>query len=172
MNSDPDYFFHVNLFYKQLKNVFMQSEDSKLLMEKLNHYIIEMYLKGVNFYSGKCGKVIPIIMPDLKELIDQKYNKVILYGASDTGQDYYRYLQLYPSIQVVAWTEYRWMELKEQGLPLIDVKCLKDMEYDKVLIAVESRDLATKIAEELSSEYNISNDKFYWKSPIRLVETF
>ena len=64
------------------------------------------------------------------------------------------------------------MELKEQGLPLIDVKCLKDMEYDKVLIAVESRDLATKIAEELSSEYNISNDKFYWKSPIRLVETF
>lgn len=172
MNSDPDYFFHVNLFYKQLKNVFMQSEDSKLLMEKLNHYIIEMYLKGVNFYSGKCGKVIPIIMPDLKELIDQKCNKVILYGASDTGQDYYRFLQLYSSIQVVAWTEYRWMELKEQGLPLIDVKCLKDMEYDKVLIAVESRDLATKIAEELSSEYNISNDKFYWKSPIRLVETF
>lgn len=171
-NVSTRYFSSYELFFDKLEKVFAESDYSAMLLSKLERYKIDVYLKGLNNYTGvsRVG-IVPLLLPDIQELVQADVKKIILYGASDVGQNYYRYFQLCQCLEVIAWTDYRWDELRKRGLPLDDISCLISMNFDKVVIAVESNELSIAIKEELVKKYGINDDKIFWRSPRRIITT-
>jgi hypothetical protein len=90
---------------------------------------------------------------------------IILYGAGKVGRDYYWFIKRSNPRILMAWVDKNPKQASEMGYPVFGLDKLREIKENKILIAVDSKDLAMEIREELIKEYNISFDSIIWEKP-------
>ena len=55
------------------------------------------------------------------------------------------------------------------GFPVISPTMIKDLQYDKIIVAIEKEELASKIKCDLIN-YGVDSGKIIWKPPYHLTE--
>jgi len=94
----------------------------------------------------KSWKSIPLPL----ENINPK-SKIALYGAGKIGKRTYRLFKASRFCDIVLWVDKDYLQLKSSDLPICDPECLKCTEYDYVLVAVKSPQVASEISFWLTS---------------------
>lgn len=171
--ADDAYFEKINFFYKQMKNEFTKHAQSCLLMRKLDMYMLELVMRGVNWQFGlPFGRALPFFIPPYAELYRVKAERIALYGAGDVGKDYYRSLKLHGEWNVTLWVDANWKIYKESGLDVKDPDSLRDASlYDAILIAIDSEYLLGEIRDMLTDEFMIDPGIIIHHPPVRYIET-
>lgn len=82
------------------------------------------------------------------ELI-KKEDKVALYGAGNVGYSFYTQINENELCQLVAWVDNGFKNHIRKGLPVQPVDALLRCHFDKVIVAVQNRDTALEIRENL-----------------------
>ncbi len=167
---DEEYFEKITLFYKQMKSVFEEHPESELLMNKLNRYMIEFILRGVNKSFGfGFGNVIPFYLPPFKKLQEMSAHDIVLYGAGDVGKDYYNSLKQ-SGYNIVAWADKRGEYLAAKGLDTVSPEKIKGLKYDAVVIASDSEDLMNQMRSTLVEDVEVDWDKVIAEYPVKFIE--
>lgn len=94
--------------------------------------------------------------------------RVILYGAGRVGRDYYRCLSASGKACLCAWADRSVEQRREIGSYAISPDEIVTIDYDIVLIAVESGNLAEVIREELV-DAGVRRDSILWVEPGRRI---
>ena len=169
--ADRDYFSKITLFYNQMSVVFEKHSESELLMKKLNRYMIEFLLRGINKNFGfGFGNVVPFFLPPYKKLQECNAHSIVLYGAGEVGKDYYNGLKQ-SGYNIVAWADMRGAYLSTLGFETVAPEKIKDVEYDVIVIASDSEDLMNQMLTMLVQEIGVDSSRIIAEYPIKFVES-
>lgn len=167
--GDDTYFEQVAWLYRQLRETFLRQPEPGILMEQLNRYMMEFILRGINRQFGfGYGVVVPFYLPPFRTLQERGVRRLVLYGAGNVGQDYFRALQLWRCTEVAVWVDRQPEPYREKGLPVEPVSRITETGYDAVLIAVEKKTLAEQIRSDLI-RLGIEADKIIYEEPGTVV---
>lgn len=87
-------------------------------------------------------------------------SKVVLYAAGMVGKAFYEQLKASKYANVVLWIDKEWENIGEEfGVKAIDT--ISDVEYDYVIIAIDSEKVAKSIKSDLL-QWNVPEDKIVW----------
>ena len=89
----------------------------------------------------------------------QKDSRLVLYGAGEVGQWYLAQLRQSGFARVVAIADRDWEKYPSLGVPLIAPEKIKEMDFDCVLVSIESVHVAKKVAQMLTVDYDIMPNK-------------
>lgn len=98
---------------------------------------------------------------DMEPLMGER---IILYGAGRVGQDYYAQFIQCKDIEIVAWIDQRWEEIRFDYASVTGISSLSQCDYDKIVIAVREEATAKEI-ENVLIRYGQPRDRIYWKKP-------
>lgn len=142
-----------------LKTVFeMSLQNAEIMQKQLNQYTKSMLLlRQIDFFDKESENKIlfPFGGIDLK-------SRIALYGAGRMGKSIYQYLQMFNKEKVV-WGDKEYLLYQQIGLQVIspeEVVARQD-EYDVLLIAVSSRNIADGIRKFLIGK-GVEEDKVVW----------
>lgn len=168
-SPDERYFEKISIFNRQLKKLLSGYSYSPLLLEKLNRYVLERMLWGINNVFGY-GMVVPTYLPPYAMLKEKGLKRIVLYGAGEVGQGYYSLLQMTQAVEVAAWVDRQWEQYKEKGLPVGPIDLIRETAYDGILIGVVLPSVAEEIRSSLQA-YGVSADKIFYDTPQRIIQT-
>ena len=165
MNTNDDYFMmNLNKVYIAARNYFEIKNVSKLVIDKLQKYIINrLYIAPRYMRFSWQNRIIQFYSP----LRINKNEKIVLYGAGEVGIDYYRQLCAEVGKKHIKWTDKKWYEINNRIEEVISMNSAFESNYDKVLIAVKEEIIANQIKQELI-EFGVEEDKILWEMPIIL----
>ena len=92
------------------------------------------------------------------EKID-KGTRLIIYGAGEVGQWYLAQLRKTGYAEIVAVADRDWDKYPSLGVPMISPQQIRALDFDFVLVSIESRDIAVKVSRMLVNEYGILAEK-------------
>lgn len=118
-------------------------------------------IRSIRAYEGK----MPLYCFSDVDILRGK--RVVLYGASNIGQDYYYQLRMEEDIQIVAWVDKAANTLMLEGIDLQLPDVLHTLDFDYILVAVKSQGTAEQIIRELSSK--VLQEKILWKQPRLMI---
>lgn len=170
--QDREYFSKISLFYHQMRDVFEKHPNSEILLDKLDRYMVEFVLRGLNKSFGfGYGNIVPFFMCDKKTISDLIGYKVILYGAGNVGKDYYFQLINYSAINIVKWIDNNYEECKKNRMDVDSVDILRKFnDYNYILLAIENEQVANSIIDILVSEYGVDKEYIRWEQPHMFTE--
>jgi len=117
------------------------------LLAELNHYYIPKYK-----------------YPQMDDLYGKR---IVLYGAGRVGIDYYCEICKYQDCHIVSWADRRKRQLEYAVVE--NAESIQFKEYDIVLIAVLSGDMANEIKKQLLAD-GIDKEKIIWKEPAIILD--
>ena len=88
-------------------------------------------------------------------------DNVVLYGAGHVGKTYFNQNLIFKYCNIVSWVDRDYTRL---GFPIVNPETIKNIDYDKVLIAIESKDTAKIITEYLYT-LGVPDSKIIWVNP-------
>ena len=91
----------------------------------------------------------------------QKNSRIILYGASDVGYDFYRQLVTSEYCHIVLWVDSQYEWFRHMNLPVESPEKIKDATYDCIVVAVEKRNTYESIRKDLM-QLGADSKKIYW----------
>lgn len=159
-SKDLDIFSRIYYFYQYMCTIFSTYSVEYCLNKQLQAYVMSFIEKGLDdIFSIKLGAsyILPL------ELFHNCDKKIILYGAGNVGKSYYKQLVKKNELELVAWAD-----KGRAGQYILDQKIaspesLKNLKFDKVLIAVKALDTAEEIETELCKY--IKKEKILWEEP-------
>lgn len=89
-------------------------------------------------------------------------SEVVIYGAGDVGQDFYRQLSESRYCKVIGWVDQNYKRYEQLPLQVSAPEKLLELKYDVVIIAVMDKHVAEIIKCQLS-EMGISDKKLIWE---------
>ena len=93
-----------------------------------------------------------------------KGSKIIIYGASNVGKDFYlQIFKLKDMFELKAWVDKSFDVYDELQKPFDYVGNIIKYDFDHIILAVNSKNIADEIKEELKI-LNISDKKIIWSS--------
>lgn len=134
--------------------------------EELEGSLLEMYRKEIEFsisvrfkQNKNFNRIKHIYYPYYGRLKDKK---IILYGAGNVGQAYYKHMKADRECTLMAWVDKNAVEIMENKLlPVEKVDCIFHLEYDYVVIAVFDEPVYKMIQTELICA-GIEKEKIIW----------
>lgn len=90
-----------------------------------------------------------------------KNSRILLYGAGEVGQSYYRQICFTRYCEIVAWADKQFNIYSDWDLQVVSPDIAINKEFEYVVIAVASANLARNINDELVCK-GISQDKIVW----------
>lgn len=92
-----------------------------------------------------------------------KGKSIILYGAGGVGKAYYSHIVRDMECVLEAWVDKNAKYLKEMELlPVQEVECIRELEYDYIIVAVKEEKLYIQIKEELIKNEGVLEEKIIW----------
>lgn len=85
--------------------------------------------------------------------------RIVLYGAGAVGKDYYMQVKKKPHIELVLWIDKKYEKYRKEGYDVCKLSDINNVQYDKILIATNSKSLAEGIKKELAEKYLIAKRK-------------
>ncbi len=142
----PKYLLNLSNFYNSLLKTFKESEYSESLIKQLQ-YITICYItsipKAMGFYP-ECV-ITRYISPYLNK-IDGK--RIALYGAGVVGKNYYFQMKKSKDGEPCLWVDKNYKRYNKE-LPVYPIEELKNADFDYILIAIENKDIAESIKQNL-----------------------
>jgi len=154
---------NINQVYLILEQVFHGHNMYEVLNKQLEKWITFMTLKAINTYMGFSELTrVPQFVVNLEDICDEN---VIVYGAGQMGQDIMFQLKR-QDVNIVAWIDRDYKYYQTQGMDVIDVAELSNLNFDRLIIAVSNARVAELIKEELKAL--VSEEKLLWKKPMQM----
>lgn len=148
---DDHFLIKINQWYLATKKLYEQSELNDILLYKLEKIMAFFICRAANSKMGFHKNIrIPWYEFPFCEL--HKEDRVVLYGAGEVGQDYYQYIVNKGKCNLVLWVDKNAKMYQERGMDVEEAGKLKEVEFDKLLIAVKSQEAADKIRAEILNE--------------------
>ncbi|MGN0316420.1 MAG: glycosyltransferase [Lachnospira sp.] len=166
MKTKNNYFLTtLNSVYNLLNKYFSKYYYSNILKINLQKFVTNQIYFVSDFMAFDWRiKTIKFYPPFYEEL---KNKRIALYGAGEVGCNYYRVLSKTSDCKDVLWVDKDDEKIAKSNGLINSVDKLLDYEFDIVIIAVKSGDIAENIIERLVG-MGISEDKIKWKCPIIL----
>lgn len=92
-----------------------------------------------------------------------KNERIVLYGASERGYDFYRQIISTGYAEVVLWVDRQYEWYRYLGLPIDAPKRIEEIEYDRIVVTAETESVFESIKRDLL-KMNVDQDKIFWKS--------
>lgn len=149
--------------YWGLSRAFSAAGPSKwVLLRQLKHYIVLLERHNLlHLYHVNTGAMELWDFGYPEELFDKKF---VLYGAGTCGQALYgKICREHREANMVCWADREaGRKTEECAYPLQEPDVLAGLEWDVLVLAVQSRKLAEQIKDSLCSRYGIRRDRMYW----------
>lgn len=172
VHSKSIFFFQsINLVYIFLMDFFKNSTNSVELLEQLELYIIKLAFSGINYTFGrKCGISIPYYDFPKYEIPFQA--RLVLYGAGRVGQSYYKQICTEKLYFLTGWVDMECQKYQDQGLDVMPLEKLEDLNFDYILIALKYEELAEKAKTNLMNSFGIEESKLLWFEPVSMIDKY
>lgn len=151
--------------YSRLADLFEKYNMIEQVEGSLNKYFVQSIMLYIS-RSDRSSVFVNAYTFDEVDLIKNK--RVVLYGAGAVGQGYYARLCKYTSCTIVGWVDKNYEKITFDFSEVVDVNKIRNMQYDLILIAVQDRDTANDISQQLQG-MGVLEEKIVWKKPGRLV---
>lgn len=90
------------------------------------------------------------------ELLEQH---IVLYGAGKFGQHLHQRIVDLGQCHIVAWVDK--MTLADYPDGVVKPECIRDLQYDQIVIAIWDETVAAEVREELRQQ-GVSEEKMLW----------
>lgn len=121
-------------------------------------------------------KIINMIHPDYWEYYRklqyifpfsriEKGEKIIIYGAGEIGRTYISQVNATKYAQIVCWCDGAYEVYRNEGLEVYSPNKVKEVEFDKIVVAVKDKSTFNEIAQTLCKG-GIGQQKLIWENPI------
>ena len=92
---------------------------------------------------------------------------IVIYGAGKVGQAYVRQINnAGKPLELCKWVDKKYDIWRVSDFCIDDPKCLPKLNYDYIIIAIESHMIAEEIKKELI-DMGIDDKKIIWKNPVQ-----
>ncbi len=98
-----------------------------------------------------------------------KGSRIILYGAGAVGFEFYQQIVTSQYCELVKWVDAQYEWYQYINMPVNAPETVAGMDADKVVVAVERKEVFTAIQKALVS-MGVDEDKIIWKDNYRIVE--
>jgi len=157
---DERFFENMGLVYNKLRDAFIISPYAKVLMKQLKYYMMRLTFVGTEMLFGLRYNP-PSLFP--YEIIEKGSN-IILYGAGDIGQSFYKQLENTKYCNVVLWVDRDFNRYENFNLPVASLDRIGNMEYDYIVIAICDEPIAQQVKDNLI-HIGLEESKIIWKKP-------
>lgn len=150
----------------KIEEIDESKERKDILYEQMNKFVQRHLVLGMGKYfeMRDCNR-LPIYMNDFSDLIGKN---IVIYGAGDVGNSYYRQIKKLKNIKLVLWVDSN-KELVKENAFLSDVQDIYNVEFDYIIIAVKYQKLAESISQSLCG---IDKKKIIWKKPVFILDYY
>lgn len=148
--------------YCVLKDIFVEYGVYEKLRQCLDDYLIRMTIACVRRIRNYADYISCYYLEDISKI---RGKRVIIYGAGSVGQAYYTQLRKSSFCDIVGWIDADYRNYKFEYAQVMGIEQLEELQYDVILIAIKSRDLAERIRQELIIKKGIEKDKVVWEMP-------
>lgn len=157
--SDNKFLSKIYKVYSYLNDIFSKSDYSESLLRQLEHFYlkhIELRKQAWNEYRVASKVIFPYWRIN-------KEARVVLYGAGDVGKQLYYQNKENCFCEIILWVDKNGVDTKRKHIVdhVYPINQMNNVEFDYVLIAVNSGDLACEIKSSLI-RMQISEDKIIW----------
>lgn len=88
-------------------------------------------------------------------------SKIILYGAGKVGRDYFMQIMGTNFCELIIWVDNNFEEHQKEYLPVYPIECMKNADYDYVVIAIQKKEIAEQVEQTLISK-GVLRKKIVW----------
>lgn len=141
--QDELFFSRINRCYLYLKKQFEQSIYSNVLLPQLQFFIIYTMAEGLNRMNYDANAVVSVSYPL------EGVRRVVVYGAGAHGDRIARRIIDSGKHELLGVIDKNYKNMSERPYKVFPLEKLKSMDYEKILIAVLSRDIASSIEQDL-----------------------
>jgi len=135
-----------------------KEDDKEVFIKNLNEY----YMQWLVVASSRVAPYIFIKYPYYGRF--QGKDKVVLYGAGNAGRVFYKEIIEEAVCQLVAWVDKNAKQIRKTTmLPVRDVECISDIDFDYIIIAVLDKTIFEEIEEEIIKK-GIAKEKIIWSA--------
>lgn len=141
--QDEQYFEKLYRLYHYMHQTFSCSNYGEILLKQLDYF----YMYSVKLGKIKYGDLVfeeRYLFPFDKV---EKGCRLVLYGAGQVGQTFYRQLEKIHFCEVVCWVDKNYQLYDNKGIQ--PVESIEKVEYDYILIAVYGRETVAVIRDSL-----------------------
>lgn len=126
----------------------VQNENSAELLERLDIFMVLMFRQECFKFFGSLHKTTELFYyyPYYGRLIN---SRIVLYGAGNVGQSYYRQIMQDGESIIVAWIDKDFHKYRAEGFDVCAVDSLSELYYDYVIIALYNEDSAMAVKKSL-----------------------
>lgn len=150
--ADEEYFLKLYVLYDYLKRKFEKTPYKETLIRQLDYF----YMYSVGFGKLKYNDLAfeELFMFPFKKV--ERNKKLVLYGAGRVGHTFYKQLKRSAYGRLVAWVDRNYTVYADQDIQPPEV--IKDMDYDYILIAIESEVTSEHVKIDLKN-MGVEDDK-------------
>ena len=95
--------------------------------------------------------------------------RIVIYGASQTGYDFYRQIKSTNYCEIIEWVDRQYLWWREMGLPVNPPESFVEKEYDIVILTAERKNVAKSMKEDLV-KFGVNPKKIYWNNEYRIID--
>lgn len=149
--------------YNGLRDAFMESNCANSLLKQLKHYLFQLESHTLKVLYNI--DTLAYAKWDFSKYKDIFGKRIVIYGAGACGQALYRELvSLGYKENVVAWVDKNPEGKTEQCMyEITAIKEIVDKNFDYLIIAIKSQNIAIEVMKELTKDYAVEEDKVVWR---------
>lgn len=96
-------------------------------------------------------------------------SRIVIYGATQTGYDFYRQVKTTGYCDVTAWLDRQYLWWREMNLPVDPPDSIKGVEFDLVILTAEKEHTADLMRKDLIG-FGVPDKKIFWKDDYSVKE--
>lgn len=96
-------------------------------------------------------------------------SRIVIYGATQTGYDFYRQVKTTDYCEVIAWLDRQYLWWREMNLPVDPPESIKDKDFDLVILTAEKEHTADLMKKDLIG-FGVPAEKVFWKDDYSVRE--
>lgn len=149
--------------YNGLRDAFMESNCANSLLKQLKHYLFQLESHTLKVLYNI--DTLAYAKWDFSKYKDIFGKRIVIYGAGACGQALYRELvSLGYKENVVAWVDKNPEGKTEQCMyEITAIKEIVDKNFDYLIIAIKSQNIAIEVMKELTKDYAVEEGKVVWR---------
>jgi len=159
---DASCFNKVYILYKYLEKIFQKEDEEYNLIKQLRKYL--WYFLGVQIKQVYDLELKQVYLFPYKHV--EKNSKIILYGAGKVGESYNEQIKKSGYCEITAWVD---KEACKSNKKIIAPECIDGLEYEKIVIAIKSKERAEEIICNLV-DMGIDKEKIVWHDPVAMSQ--
>ena len=90
-------------------------------------------------------------------------SRIIIYGATQTGYDFFRQIQSTGYCKIIAWVDRQYKWWQEMNLPVDKPDSVIGKKFDSVILTAETEQVANSMKRDLLNN-GVPEEKIYWKN--------